>query len=117
MINGERQHAPHTRGLGVDAASRAVAKAAGLELLESGNMLTGLTAALLTEGLLGGPQEALALLSVRESLLQPESLTACIEPALALLEPASALQSPDAVRAVARKVQEREPIDRSLLYA
>ncbi|GBG24038.1 Hypothetical Protein FCC1311_002562 [Hondaea fermentalgiana] len=120
---GRHEEPPLVRGLASSAKARASCISLGVDVLESGNLVTGLTAAILGECTFAAPANGcLAFLSLRESQLGAETLLALVGPLLGLLEPISAsldstfLRDVETVRSACGVIRERRAADRGLLY-
>mmetsp|Transcript_20020 Transcript_20020/g.35001 ORF Transcript_20020/g.35001 Transcript_20020/m.35001 type:complete len:272 (+) Transcript_20020:152-967(+) len=88
LCNGERCEPPLVRSLATNEASQELSEKLGIKILESGNLITGLTAALISECSFNTQIDTcVSLLSLRESQLGSETLLALIEPFLSLLKP------------------------------
>ena len=126
QLEGRRARPPLVRCVAADAPALAHCRSLGLVPLETGNLVTGLAAALLTEARLCArrPARALALLPLREAHLEKEALLAIVPPLVGLLAAAARevaggaaalLPAPDVSAGVA-KIRERRAIDRELMY-
>ena len=94
-----------------------------LKPLESGNIITGVIAAVMTECVLKGVSIAYALISLRDSYLEPETLLACVDPIIALFSNGDdssssslLLLDKEKMAEKAAQIKEHRIIDRENLY-
>mmetsp|Transcript_14780 Transcript_14780/g.26459 ORF Transcript_14780/g.26459 Transcript_14780/m.26459 type:complete len:278 (-) Transcript_14780:22-855(-) len=118
--NGERAHPPFIRSLCNSEEALADAESFGLSPLETGNIVTGLGAAVLTESLFLGHKGGIGVLSLRDAVLGTDSLTAFLPvlvEALASCDfPKEFLRDLPSVKGDATQIHEIRAVDREMFY-
>uniref|UniRef100_A0A7S2WA40 Proteasome assembly chaperone 1 n=1 Tax=Mucochytrium quahogii TaxID=96639 RepID=A0A7S2WA40_9STRA len=117
----DRCEPPLVRGLSVNKDSLVICKQIGILPLESGNVVTGLSSAILSECVLSGVKTAVGLISLREPRMERDTVLALIDPFQKFVGLQNQylqenLDNVATIRKKCSKIEEHRSNDRSSIY-